>query len=68
MVIFDICRCIEFWAKLQKAEDNQDWLIKGAKVLSQVAREVLGARRRWAPWIKKLKNESSSGGDLCAIL
>lgn len=53
-VIFDICRCIELWAKMRK-EADQDLLVKGAKVLSQVAIEVFGAGRRWTPWIKKLK-------------
>lgn len=52
-VIFDICRFIELWAKMQK-EVDQDLLVQGAKMLNQVVMEVFGARRRWSPWIKKL--------------
>ena len=55
-VLFDVCRWICLWNKLQKEED-QEMLVRGAKILEQVAMEVFGARRRWTPWIKKLKTK-----------
>lgn len=41
-VIFDVCRWINLWAKLEEAE--QGLLTSGARVNYQVANEVFGAR------------------------
>ena len=44
-VMYDVCRCIGLWSKLQK-EADQEALVRGAKTFERVAMEVFGARRR----------------------
>lgn len=46
--------------KLKEVE--QELLVRDTRLLGNVAMEIFGTRRRWAPRIKKLMNGNDLGG------
>jgi hypothetical protein len=55
VVLFQACYLIDLWSNLQVKEDVKMELLRGAKLLKQVASEIFKDRSRWATWTPRLE-------------